>query len=557
MLKNIRATTLMVALLSSYADGECLGTVASFSGACNLDSFRTAIASTTCTDAQLFGEEDASEVIQGLCEYDAPVQFVEIQGTYQADRRYFAGGGSLVDSVESWEARSAQIKRFSTNLGRPRSSDLSTSTTLPFGKALISWPEYLARIDYNAANGLGDNGYPANMNLETSCALQTAMCCFTDDSNGADDGFASETTTDVCRHDLANSPQSNHIKQGWSVFHGTEAPVHCVGFTWESEDDLIGNMMYDISLSQTAEKGYLKGVPGAPMCGCIEHMPVVEKAACRTAKLAEGTDITYTFHFNDDELSASNTAVVEYADCPNGDLAAEYEAVHGNESIRAHLVGEEGVDGGVGCADDTEEYLNDEQFLHVGRHSTKYIDVGPEWSDLVVGEGTRFLPPDIDAIQADATFRDMVNEDCGGRKCIVRRVCDSCSAKSHQDIYYQRVTELPSPGSYNENGEGVFDAAAGQVSFLNTFMNDWFDNVQGLKFNVLGVDFNLYSSYEDAKADTNRWTHCNYNDVGVGFPRDCGPKGYIWHQWNAFSGRHNQATANNNGFYVEEPQAQG
>merc|ERR1712078_564167 len=118
---------------------------------------------------------------------------------------------------------------------------------------------------------------------------------------------------DVCRHDLANSPQSNHIKQGWSIFPGAEAPVHCVGFTWEDEDtDLIGNMMYDISLSQTAEKGYLKGVPGAPMCGCIEHMPVVEKAACRTAKLAEGTGVTYTFHFDGEELSASNSAVVEF-----------------------------------------------------------------------------------------------------------------------------------------------------------------------------------------------------------------------------------------------------
>lgn len=528
-----------------------MGTISSFSGTCNLDTFRASL-SGNCTDAQLFGEgdnaEDPSTVIDALCEYDAPVQFVEIQGTYQADRRYFAGGGQLVDGPEPWAARSAQIQRFANSLGGSSTTD---------GNTLISWPEYLARIDYNTENDLGNNGYPANMNLETSCDLQTAMCCFTDDSNGADDGFASETTTDVCRHDLKNSPQSNHIKQGWSVFPGTETPVNCVGFTWESEDDLIGNMMYDISLSRTAEKGYLKSVPGAPMCGCIEHMPVVEKAACRTAKLAEGTDVAFTFHFDGEELSASNTALVEYADCPNGDLAAEYEAVHGNKLIRAHLVGEEGVGEGVGCTDDTEDYLNDKQFLHVGRHPTKYVDVGTEWSDLVVGEGTRFMPPVVDAIQADAAFRDMVNKDCGGRKCIIRRVCDSCSQESHRDIYYQRVTELPSPGSYNDNAEAIFNTAAGEVYFLNTFMNDWNDNVEGSYFNVLGVDFNLYSTYEDAKAGTNSWTYCNYNHGGVGFPRDCGPNGSVSNQWNAYVHHHNSGTANHNGFYVEKPQAQG
>merc|ERR1711897_104594 len=84
------------------------------------------------------------------------------------------------------------------------------------------------------------------------------------------------------------------------------------------------------------------------------------------------------FHFDGEELSASNSATVEYSDCPNGDLAAEYEAVHENKLIRAHLVGEEGVGDGVGCADDEEDYLNEEQFLHVGRHPTKYIDIGDD-----------------------------------------------------------------------------------------------------------------------------------------------------------------------------------
>merc|ERR1711982_114168 len=50
----------------------------------------------------------------------------------------------------------------------------------------------------------------------------------------------------------------------------------------------------------------------------------------------------------------------------------------------------------------------------------------------------------------------------------------------------------------------------------------WFDNINGVKFNVMGVDFTLHSSFEDAKAGKNPWLFCNYNEPNIGFPRDCG-----------------------------------
>merc|ERR1712151_187536 len=111
----------------------------------------------------------------------------------------------------------------------------------------------------------------------------------------------------------------------------------------------------------------------------------------------------------------------------------------------------------------------------------------------------------------------------GGRKCIIRRFCDSCS-ESHRDIYYQRITDLPPPGRHDDSGEAVFDASAGEVYFLNTFMNDWFDNVNGVKFNVLGTDFNLYSSYEDAKAGTNPWAFSTTTTPRLVSPGIAGPK---------------------------------
>merc|ERR1712176_1446454 len=97
----------------------------------------------------------------------------------------------------------------------------------------------------------------------------------------------------------------------------------------------------------------------------------------------------------------------------------------------------------------------------------------------------------------------------------VRRVCKSCYRDSHKDIIYKRLT-----------GEGT-------INFKNLFLANWFSNPQGDGTNIRGSDFNLFSSMEDALNDANPWTYCNYNDQGIGFPRDCGPTGWIPSEWNS------------------------
>ena len=58
--------------------------------------------------------------------------------------------------------------------------------------------------------------------------------------------------------------------------------------------------------------------------------------------------------------------------------------------------------------------------------------------------------------------------------------------------------------------------------------------------NTLGTDFNLYSTFEDAKKETNPWTFCNYNSNEVGFPRDCSPEEAeaATLQWNSLTDVH-------------------
>ena len=90
-----------------------------------------------------------------------------------------------------------------------------------------------------------------------------------------------------------------------------------------------------------------------------------------------------------------------------------------------------------------------------------------------------------------------------------RRECSSCGS-SHRDIYYKRLTDVTTftPWSY--------------------ITDDWISNN-----NLLNIDFKLYSSLQNALDDTNGWTYCNYAN-NVGFPRDCGPNGFVGSEWNTF-----------------------
>jgi len=52
--------------------------------------------------------------------------------------------------------------------------------------------------------------------------------------------------------------------------------------------------------------------------------------------------------------------------------------------------------------------------------------------------------------------------------------------------------------------------------------------------NALHKDFEIYSNYEDLHANQNEWSFCNYDDLLVGYPRDCGRDGKIINMWFSF-----------------------
>jgi len=93
---------------------------------------------------------------------------------------------------------------------------------------------------------------------------------------------------------------------------------------------------------------------------------------------------------------------------------------------------------------------------------------------------------------------------------IFRRLCSTCDS-AHSLIFYLRLTPIPT-----------------NFSMYHTYTYTW-----ASAGNILGTDFQLYSSWSDLVAGTNAWTFCNYDGIGIGFPRDCGPTGWVPWQWTA------------------------
>eukprot|EP00607_Mallomonas_marina_P005347 CAMPEP_0182438036 /NCGR_PEP_ID=MMETSP1167-20130531/85462_1 /TAXON_ID=2988 /ORGANISM="Mallomonas Sp, Strain CCMP3275" /LENGTH=175 /DNA_ID=CAMNT_0024631187 /DNA_START=76 /DNA_END=600 /DNA_ORIENTATION=+ len=49
--------------------------------------------------------------------------------------------------------------------------------------------------------------------------------------------------------------------------------------------------------------------------------------------------------------------------------------------------------------------------------------------------------------------------------------------------------------------------------------------------NIRGSNFRMHSTYSDVLNNRNPWLFCNYNDPGVGYPRDCGTVGVQGDRW--------------------------
>ena len=407
---------------------------------------------------------------------------------YQQDQNYMDGGSRLNDA-DTLDVDAGRISRFLSSFGNSHK---------------VAWPEYEALSEYITDK----RPYMFQFDLVDSCEMEAAMCCFVE----------SETTNaQACHHDLEDSKYSSHINRGFASYN--DQPAQCVGFSWAGDAtaaDYKGNLLMDISYRQLMDFGRKKNIPGAPMCGCMESMPAVSTAACRTVSV---TNEKYSVvSRNGGLLIVQTDGAVTYSDCA-GDLLTSYQGTAEQKAkLEKKLVGT--------C--DTNAYLN-EQFYVPGR-TTIWQDPNPSKWQKMMGQGLCYVPHNNDLDDRDAEFRAVFAQ---SPNKIVRRTCAGCE-ESHKDVFYKRITPLPD-----------------SLNFIDLFMNNWFSTPA----NLLDTDFELYSTYADALAGENKWTYCNYDDPNVGFPRDCGPTGYVPCQWNSHKRNpcNRDFSSYTHCFYIEKP----
>ena len=396
-------------------------------------------------------------------------------------------------------------------------SPLATET-IPFDKLAFQGKQFDQNfMDSGSNNDMAkarihrayDNGV---MNYEISwpgdyisqfqdCPQRAVMCCrMGEEVSSSDDQVCS---MDIQRAALSNYLEVGPFRGGYTMFHsGTTA--QCTGFAWSNDPDDFtnkyrGNTLFEISLLEGAAVDG-KNVPGAPMCGCLSSMPTVTSSKCVTVK--EG--YRFTFSSMDEQLRVSFQVQVVPCEDTNGNeigLVDHYASLVSQDvasstelkQLEKRIVGK----------DNCDISLSQEWFLQKGTY----------WWDYDIDKWTPFAGKD-DYYEhfGMGSKEEFVSLFDSSPNKIVRRICRQCW-ETHRDIYYKRITPVPTT-----------------LDFYDNLLNNWLS-----VDNTLNVDFELYSSYEDALASQNKWTFCNYDHEGVGFPRDCGPEGYIPSNWASFS----------------------
>jgi len=482
---------------------------------CSYENLLQAAEGYGCSQGQLFeflGVSDLAEaitVVNGLCPGENSVQnfkWRDIDNRGSQFRLEFLNGGS------EWN-----------NAFNPDMSRIQWVEDNVLHKRAISFPR-----------GLGENIY--------FCREQTVMCCWTADSSNSGEGTCSDIAgcqdgepkdnTDICYVDIKNNPFASHTPSGFVVYpDNKEGSANCMGFTWTNgEDDLSnlykGNLLFEVAMKYgLKENGYTRSVPHAPMCACVEQMPVVSNADCRDVDSS-----TKAWYFTSHLHSDFSTIMFDgfrlnFNDCDGKDLATHYETIH-SKTLSNPIQG--------GCSSAENKFIKEKGY------SRQSIPV--EWVQ-VAGKGAygnQTLSEQI--FDGDTRHSSMIREEfeelwARSERILLRR-CRDCSP-FHKEIYYKRLNETSLPSN---------------VDILYDVKEHW----QEYENNKWGENFDLYSSYPDAINENNPWKFTKLDmaiPMGLGF--DSGPYSAKDDQWNVWdTPYYNSANGNTYfgqrsvGFYV-------
>ena len=101
----------------------------------------------------------------------------------------------------------------------------------------------------------------------------------------------------LCYVDMSRDKFAPGTDGGFAIYPGDnadgEGSIHCHGLAWSNNPDdaesrYKGNNIFFVSLyDHLYQRGYVRNVPGAPKCGCLDKMPVVSRSDCTQVDVTE------------------------------------------------------------------------------------------------------------------------------------------------------------------------------------------------------------------------------------------------------------------------------
>ena len=175
--------------------------------------------------------------------------------------------------------------------------------------------------------------------------------------------------TDVCLVDLSKSHSSTGFKDGLTIFPNNTS-AYCSGVAWENGKNYWnsfakGNLLFQSSMVLMKEKGHEKNLPSAPMCGCIEQMPIVTRADCIEAYST--ARFIFQFRSTVPELRASvSKHLIQYRECKGmnsttNDLKSWYDKLWLEKKVDMYQkeIFDSVIVGNGGCNNVTKAYLSE------------------------------------------------------------------------------------------------------------------------------------------------------------------------------------------------------
>jgi hypothetical protein len=216
--------------------------------------------------------------------------------------------------------------------------------------------DFLATVDasshvFSAPNGGADDKYPGYFsnfqNAGQECRLGMIECCYTTKRSGT----APTMNAEMCAHDMTLSAQSNHIHMtSWAVYDAPEKQAYCSGFAYENGsfgDTVKYNTLFHMAMkTNLRQHDLVQEIPGAPMCGCVEQMPIVATTHADCVEAKEGYKI----------VNGSIQLNIAYQGC--GDLKTYYNNLEGRTHLEKFFVDTK-LPSDSDCTKATASFLND------------------------------------------------------------------------------------------------------------------------------------------------------------------------------------------------------